>query len=349
MIAAREPIVQEGILRGFLTSRETAAQLGQGHGGSMRADGWARMPLVRMTNLHLEPGTGSLEELISEVDEGIYFESNRSWSIDDKRLNFQFGTQMAWEIKNGKLGRLYRDATYTGVTPVFWGSLDRVAGPDEWVMYGLTNCGKGQPGQHAHVSHGASPARFRNVQVGVKSCRRLDGANRSGGIGFAGAGAGMSEALEIAERALEHASDDAEVYVGVEHSGFARYAGSEVHQPTLIDDTSVQLRVVRGQRSAIATTNRTDDAGLAELAGRAAELVAVASEDPDVVPPASPAEHPEPGGYDEETAKLGPEGQARAPPRRSAPPGTSSSTATSRARSANPRWPRPPACARRSG
>jgi TldD protein len=169
VIAAREPIVQEGVLRGFLTSRETAAQLGQGHGGSMRADGWARMPLVRMTNLHLEPGTGSLDELISEVDEGIYFESNRSWSIDDKRLNFQFGTQMAWEIKNGKLGRLYRDATYTGVTPVFWGSLDRVAGPDEWVMYGLTNCGKGQPGQHAHVSHGASPARFRNVQVGVKS------------------------------------------------------------------------------------------------------------------------------------------------------------------------------------
>jgi TldD protein len=167
--AAREPIVEEGVLRGFLTSRETAAQLGQGHGGSMRADGWARMPLVRMTNLHLEPGSGSLEELISEIDDGIYLETNRSWSIDDKRLNFQFGTQMAWEITNGKLGRLYRDATYTGVTPVFWGSLDRVAGPEEWVMHGLTNCGKGQPGQHAHVSHGASPARFRNVQVGVKA------------------------------------------------------------------------------------------------------------------------------------------------------------------------------------
>jgi TldD protein len=166
---SREPIVEEGVLRGFLSSRETAAQLGDGRGGSMRADGWARMPLVRMTNLHLEPGSGSLEELISEVDDGLYLESNRSWSIDDKRLNFQFGTQMAWEIKKGKLGRLYRDATYTGITPVFWGSLDRVAGPEEWVMYGLTNCGKGQPGQSAHVSHGASPARFRNVQVGVKS------------------------------------------------------------------------------------------------------------------------------------------------------------------------------------
>jgi TldD protein len=167
--ATREPVVEAGVLRGFLTSRETAAQLGLGHGGSMRADSWARMPLVRMTNLHLEPGSGSLEELISEVAVAINNENNRSWSIDDKRLNFQFGTQIARQIKNGKLGKLYRDATYTGVTPVFWGSLDRVAGPEEWVMYGLTNCGKGQPGQHAHVSHGASPARFRNVQVGVKS------------------------------------------------------------------------------------------------------------------------------------------------------------------------------------
>lgn len=167
--AGREPIVAEGVLSGFLTSRETASRIGHGAGGSMRADGWQRMPLVRMTNLHLEPGSGSLDELISEVDEGIYLQTNKSWSIDDKRLNFQFGTQMAWEIRNGKRGRLLRDAIYTGVTPVFWGSLDRVAGPNEWVMHGLTNCGKGQPGQHAHVSHGASPARFQNVQVGVKA------------------------------------------------------------------------------------------------------------------------------------------------------------------------------------
>ncbi len=167
--AQREPIVAEGVLCGFLTSRETAARIGQGSGGSMRADGWSRMPLVRMTNLNLEPGEGSLEELIAGVDDGIYLETNKSWSIDDKRLNFQFGTQIAWEIKAGKLGRMLRDATYTGRTPVFWGSLDAVAGPDEWVLRGLTNCGKGQPGQYAHVSHGASPARFRNVQVGFRS------------------------------------------------------------------------------------------------------------------------------------------------------------------------------------
>ena len=165
--ATAKPIVHAGILAGFLDSRETAARV-RGSGGSMRADGWSRMPLVRITNLHLEPGEGRLEDLLSDVDEGVFVATNKSWSIDDKRLNFQFGTQIAWEIKRGKLGRMLRDATYTGVTPSFWGRLDAVAGRDEWRMYGLVNCGKGQPGQHAHVSHGASPARFRDVQVGVR-------------------------------------------------------------------------------------------------------------------------------------------------------------------------------------
>jgi TldD protein len=168
MPAAREPIVAEGILRGFLTSRETAARIGPpARGGSMRADGWSRMPLVRMTNLHLEPGQGTLEDLLAGVDEGIYLETNKSWSIDDKRLNFQFGTQIAWEIRRGRLGRMLRDATYTGITPAFWGSLDAVAGRGAWRLHGLINCGKGQPGQSAHVSHGAAPGRFRDVQVGV--------------------------------------------------------------------------------------------------------------------------------------------------------------------------------------
>ena len=167
--AARTPVVEGGLLTGFLTSRETAARIGSGAGGSMRADSWNRMPLVRMTNLHLEPGEGTLDDLLDAVDDGVYMETNRSWSIDDKRLNFQFGTQIAWEIKRGRLGRMFRDATYTGITPQFWGSLDAVAGQDSWRLYGLTNCGKGQPGQSAHVSHGAAPARFRDVQVGVKS------------------------------------------------------------------------------------------------------------------------------------------------------------------------------------
>ena len=162
--AAPVPIVAEGVLHGFLTSRETDER-----GGSMRAESWSRMPLVRMTNLHLEAGSGSFEELLDGVAEGLYLETNKSWSIDDKRLNFQFGTQIAWEIRDGKLGRMLRDATYTGISPQFWAGLDAVAGPEEWRLFGITNCGKGQPGQGAHVSHGASPARFRGVQVGVKA------------------------------------------------------------------------------------------------------------------------------------------------------------------------------------
>ena len=135
----------------------------------MRAESWNRMPLVRMTNLHLEPGEGTLEDLLADVDDGILMETNKSWSIDDKRLNFQFGTQIAWEIKAGKLRRMLRDVTYTGITPQFWAKLDAVGGPQTWRMVGITNCGKGQPGQVAHVSHGAAPARFRNVQVGVRA------------------------------------------------------------------------------------------------------------------------------------------------------------------------------------
>ena len=126
------------------------------------------LPVLWDVDLHLEPGEGSLDELIAGVDEGVFLQTNKSWSIDDKRLNFQFGTQIAWEIRDGKLGRTLRDATYTGITPQFWGSLDGVAGRDAWRLQGLTNCGKGQPGQHAHVSHGTSAGRFRKVQVGVR-------------------------------------------------------------------------------------------------------------------------------------------------------------------------------------
>jgi TldD protein len=167
--AARHAVVERGTLTGFLASRETAARIGSGDGGSMRAESWNRMPLVRMTNLHLEPGEGTLDDLLADVDDGIYMMTNKSWSIDDKRLNFQFGTQIAWEIKNGKLGRMLRDATYTGITPEFWAKLDAVAGHQSWRLYGITNCGKGQPGQVAHVSHGTAPARFHGVQVGVQS------------------------------------------------------------------------------------------------------------------------------------------------------------------------------------
>jgi len=166
--AQRAPLVAGGMLEGFLTSRETATAIGATSGGAMRADGWGNPPLIRMTNVNLEPGEGSLEELVADTADGLLLSVNRSWSIDDRRVNFQFGVEAAWEIRGGRLGRLYKNATYDGRTTEFWGSLDAVCGPEAWVVWGIPNCGKGQPYQNGRVSHGAAPGRFRDVHVGVR-------------------------------------------------------------------------------------------------------------------------------------------------------------------------------------
>lgn len=163
--AQSTPIVREGIFTGYLMSRETARKLGKASNGCMRASGWNRMPIVRMVNVSLEPGAWKLDDLIADTDEGIYMDLNRSWSIDDRRLNFQFGTEIAYEIKHGKLGRMLKNAIYTGITPEFWAKCDAVCDRDHWVVWGTPNCGKGQPMQTAHTGHGASPARFRGVEV----------------------------------------------------------------------------------------------------------------------------------------------------------------------------------------
>lgn len=165
--AQHTPIVRNGLFVGYLTSRETAAKLGKRSNGAMRASGWNRIPIIRMTNINLEPGEWDFDDLIADTDEGIYMEMNKSWSIDDKRLNFQFGTEVAYEIRHGKLGQLYKNATYTGITPQFWASCDAICNEKHWYVWSIPNCGKGQPPQEAHVGHGTAPARFRKVQVGV--------------------------------------------------------------------------------------------------------------------------------------------------------------------------------------
>jgi TldD protein len=168
VVAQRLPLIEEGRLTGYLSSRETAPRIGRSSGGAVRADGPNRLPLIRMTNINLEPRDGrSLDDIIADTDDGLLLMSNRSWSIDDRRLNFQFGVELAREIKGGQLGQLYRNATYTGITPQFWGSCDAVADSRSWELVGVTNCGKGQPGQGMHVGHGSSGARFRDVEVGV--------------------------------------------------------------------------------------------------------------------------------------------------------------------------------------
>lgn len=165
--AQRIEVVKEGMLAGYLTSRETAPVLSQASNGTMRADNWNRIPLIRMTNISLEPGEGTLADLISGVDDGIFISRNKSWSIDDRRLNFQFAAEIGWEVKNGSLGAMMKNPVYTGITPEFWGKCDGIAGTGEWVMWGIPNCGKGEPMQVAHVGHGSAPARFRDVRVGV--------------------------------------------------------------------------------------------------------------------------------------------------------------------------------------
>lgn len=163
--AGTHPLVREGRFVDYLSSRETAAALGRESTGTMRADGWNRTPLIRMVNVSLEPGSGSLEDLVADTKDGVLFATDKSWSIDDLRLNFQFSCEIAWEIKNGKRTRILRDPLYTGITPTFWNSCDAICGPEEWRLWGIMTCGKGDPMQMMQVGHGASPARFRNVEM----------------------------------------------------------------------------------------------------------------------------------------------------------------------------------------
>jgi TldD protein len=165
--AAPRDAVRNGTWVGVLAGRDSAAVAGLDYAGSVRAEGWARLPMVRMTNVGLEPGPHTFDEIVAATDDGIFMDTNRSWSIDDRRLNFQFGTEVAYEVKHGQLGRLLRNATYTGIGPRFWASMDMLS--SQTVAWGTPNCGKGQPGQVGHTGHPAAPARFRNVRVGVRA------------------------------------------------------------------------------------------------------------------------------------------------------------------------------------
>jgi TldD protein len=165
--AQKFPLVREGILVNALTNRETAHFLGKESNGTCRADGFNRFPIIRMTNINLLPGEKSLEEIISEVKEGLFLSTVKSWSIDNERLNFQFTVEWAQEIKEGKLGKVYKNANYTGITPNFWHSCDAVADEKSFSLWGFLNCGKGDPMQIIQVSHGSPAARIRNVQTGV--------------------------------------------------------------------------------------------------------------------------------------------------------------------------------------
>jgi TldD protein len=160
-------IVRDGLLVGFESSRDTARTIGRATSACVRAESWQHVPMIRMCNLSLLPGDVPFEALFDGVERGVYMESNRSWSIDDHRLNFQFGCQIGWEIVRGKRTRILKNPTYAGVTPQFWNACDAIADQNSWVAWGTPNCGKGEPMQVGRTAQAASPARFRNVRVGV--------------------------------------------------------------------------------------------------------------------------------------------------------------------------------------
>ncbi len=164
------PIISKGLFTGYLTSRDTAYMIGdERSGGTMRAEGWNRVPMIRMTNISILPGEKplTLDQLIASTDHGIFMQTNRSWSIDDKRYNFQFGTEIGWEIKGGKLTRMLKNPSYSGITTDFWNSMEAICSRDQWTLWGTPNCGKGQPQQVMGTGHGAAPARFRQIKVGT--------------------------------------------------------------------------------------------------------------------------------------------------------------------------------------
>lgn len=163
------PVIREGTLVGYGTSRETAVKIGEKRAnGTCRSTSWGDTPIVRIPNLFLEPGKDklSLDDLIKDTKNGIWMQGRDSFSIDQMRYNFQFGADMSYRIRDGKLAEPLRDVIYQSISPDFWGSCDAICDASEWQMHGVFNCGKGQPIQIAKMMHGAAPSRFQGIRVG---------------------------------------------------------------------------------------------------------------------------------------------------------------------------------------
>jgi TldD protein len=166
--ARRIDLIEAGVVREYLSHRDSAARAGRRSSGAARADGWSAPPVCFATNVFLQPGTATTDELLERMGDGYYLDDNRSWSIDARRWRFAFGTEAAWEVRRGRRTRLVRDMSYGGITPQFWGSVEAVAGPDEFRTFGMP-CGKGEPKQWGFLAHGAAPTLVRNVRIGVTS------------------------------------------------------------------------------------------------------------------------------------------------------------------------------------
>jgi predicted Zn-dependent protease len=163
--ATREYIIKNGVLLRGLGGMESQIRSGVPGVANFRASSWNRAPIDRMANINLEPGNSSFDEIIGAVENGVYMESNRSWSIDDYRNKFQFGCEYAKLIENGKMTKTLRNPNYRGISNPFWNSLKMVGDNDTFGIYGTPNCGKGEPNQVIRVGHASPVCMFKNVQV----------------------------------------------------------------------------------------------------------------------------------------------------------------------------------------
>lgn len=162
-------IVKDGILNEYGTTRATAPIIGLDMSrGCNRATNYYDFPINRIPNLYLEPGKKPLtpQELIADTEDAVYIEGQGSFSIDQHRVNFQFGGDLFWEIKNGKKHKMLKKVIYRSNNPEFWNSVDAICDQRFFRSFGVNNCGKGQPGQRGRMTHGASLTRFRNITVG---------------------------------------------------------------------------------------------------------------------------------------------------------------------------------------
>lgn len=161
-------IIKDGILVDQQTSRHIAHMLGLEPSSNMKASFADDIPLVRMTNLCIAPGKGSLDQLIKDTEHGYLLDFTKTWSIDDNRNNFQFTTEIGYKIQDGRITGIVKEPTYFGITKDFWNACDRICGEEEWEYHSTFHCGKGEPGQAMQLSHGIAPARFKNINVSVK-------------------------------------------------------------------------------------------------------------------------------------------------------------------------------------
>lgn len=168
-------LIDKGILVGAITGRQMVEeantkarrQIFNGSSGASRATAFYRVPIERMTNINIDPGSdGTLEDIIQNTERGIVLDGDRSWSIGSNREQFHFGTEAGWLVEDGRLIRPVKNATYKGDTLPFWNSLSAVGGPSTWEVHNVPNCGKGQPNQIMQLGHGIPVCRFDNVRIG---------------------------------------------------------------------------------------------------------------------------------------------------------------------------------------